>query len=59
MMKMVLTYDDTEKIAKAYRRIDSLIEYIERYNRERDLPGRPSGALLEVRQLLGEVLYGE
>lgn len=59
MMRLELTYKDTEKLAKAHRYIDSLIERIEKYHRDRDLPGKPSSALLEARRLLREVLYGE
>lgn len=59
MMRMELTYEDAEKIAKAYRYVNSIIESIEKYNRDRDLPGKPSSVLLETRRLLGEVLHGE
>jgi hypothetical protein len=59
MMRLELTYEDTEKIAKAHRCVNSIIESIEKYNRERDLPGKPSSMLLEARRLLSEVLYGE
>lgn len=56
-MRLELTYEDSEKLAKAYRYVNSIIESIERYNRERDLPGKPSCMLLETRRLLSEVLY--
>ena len=59
MMRLELAYDDAEKIAKAHRYVNSIIESIEEYNREHDLPGKPSSMLLEVRRLLSEVLYDE
>ena len=59
MMRLELTYEDAEKLATAYRYIHSSIEKIEKYHRDRDLPGKPSSALLEARRLIGEVLHGE
>lgn len=59
MLRQELTYEDAKKIDKAHRYLNSIIESIEKYNRDRDLPGKPSCMLLEARRLLSEVLYGE
>ena len=59
MMRVELTYEDAKKLETAYRYVNSIIEGIEKYSRERDLDRRPSRVLLETRQLLREVLYDE
>lgn len=59
MMRCNLTVEDAEKLTRAYRYLDELIELIEEHNRKRGIDHKPSGFAVAAHRLLREVLYDE
>lgn len=58
MMQVVFTYEDIEKLRKAYDNLDFILEQIEKMNQERDTNHKPSKCLQDAHRYLHEVLYG-